>query len=100
MNDVLNQIKASGEMSNVQYNLAAPENIELSADRHLMEQVFINLFSNAVDAMEGKGLLDIRMDAVSAGVQIKITDTGKGIQPEDISKIFDPFLPQRKKARD
>ncbi|MBI5196213.1 MAG: HAMP domain-containing protein [Nitrospirae bacterium] len=98
VHDVLNQMQTSGEMSDVQYNLAAPENIELPADRHLMEQVFINLFINAVDAMEGKGLLDIRMDAVNTGVQIKITDTGRGIQPKDISRIFDPFFTTKEKG--
>ena len=42
INDVLNQMKISGEMLNVKYNLKAPVNIELFADRHLIEQVFIN----------------------------------------------------------
>src|SRR4030066_2269405 len=41
VNEVLNQMKMSGEMLNVQSSLTAPESIELFADRHLMEQVFI-----------------------------------------------------------
>ena len=98
VNDVLNQMKMSGEMLNVQYNLAAPKSIELPADRHLMEQVFINLFSNAVDAMSGMGMLEISIEPVNSSVQIKISDTGKGIMPENISRIFDPFFTTKEKG--
>ena len=91
-------MKMSGEMLNVQSSLTAPESIEIPADRHLMEQVFINLFSNAVDAMSGRGLLEIIMEPVNSSLQIKISDTGKGIMPEDMSRIFDPFFTTKEKG--
>lgn len=98
VNEVLNQMKMSGEMLNVQSSLTAPENIEILADSHLMQQVFINLLSNAVDAMSGRGLLEIIMEPVNSSVQIKISDTGKGIMPENMSRIFDPFFTTKEKG--
>ncbi len=98
ISDVLNQMTASGELADVKYNLKTIKEIEVSADRHLLEQVFINLFSNAVDAMEGKGLLDTEINTMNDSVQIKVSDTGKGILPEDITRIFDPFFTTKEKG--
>jgi nitrogen fixation/metabolism regulation signal transduction histidine kinase len=91
--DVINQMINSGELSHIKFNLDCPEEIELMGDSHLLEQVFINLFSNAMDAMDGRGSLNIAIKKVAASVQIMVNDTGKGIAREDIPRIFDPFLP-------
>jgi two-component system sensor histidine kinase PilS (NtrC family) len=68
--------------------------ITITADPQQLEQVLWNLFINAVDAMEGKGLLDIRAQKDGEGkmVTLVISDTGKGIAAKDIKKIFDPFF--------
>ncbi|MEW6109268.1 MAG: ATP-binding protein [Nitrospirota bacterium] len=96
--EVLNQMEIASEMSDVQFNLRAPEDIEVFADKHLLQQVFINLFNNAVDAMEGKGFLDIGVTVKDDSVSIKISDTGKGIPSRDISRIFDPFFTTKEKG--
>ena len=69
-------------------------NITIAADPQQLEQVLWNLFINAVDAMEGKGLLEIRAHKDDEGkiVTLEVSDTGKGIPPKDIKKIFDPFF--------
>jgi two-component system NtrC family sensor kinase len=56
-----------------------------------LQQVFLNLFLNAKDAMVGGGTLGI---ATSNGdmVSIRVTDTGSGIAPEHIQRIYDPFF--------
>jgi two-component system NtrC family sensor kinase len=68
--------------------------LNVMADRNQLQQVFINLFLNAVEAMPNGGRLVIHTapggDKIS--VIIKITDTGTGIPPENIDKIFDPFF--------
>ncbi len=96
--DVLSQMTASGQMSNIELNLRCAEKIELQGDSHLLEQVFINLFSNAIDAMEGKGSLSIGIDKVGNYIRIKISDTGKGILPENLPRIFDPFFTTKEKG--
>ncbi|MCS7073156.1 MAG: ATP-binding protein, partial [Bacteroidia bacterium] len=55
-------------------------------------QVWINLISNAIQAMEYKGKLTIQMIPLEQSVVIEISDTGPGIPPELQTKIFEPFF--------
>ena len=62
-----------------------------------LQQVFLNLFLNARDAMEPRGVLEIETrcgTTVSGepGVVVEITDSGHGIAPEHLSRIYDPFF--------
>jgi two-component system, sporulation sensor kinase E len=68
---------------------------EVWADEDRLKQVFVNLISNAIQAMPEGGELDI--NAVTDGDLLKIsfTDTGVGIPPEVRKRIFDPFYTTR-----
>ncbi len=55
-----------------------------------LNQVFMNLLSNAIQAMEKNGTIRIKTSTDAANVYVEITDTGKGIQPEKLSRVFDP----------
>ena len=57
-----------------------------------IQQVFMNLLTNAVQAMEGKGKLIISTKAQNGNVVTKISDTGPGIPQKYLTKIFDPFF--------
>ncbi len=57
-----------------------------------IDQVFVNLISNAVQAMEGRGTLVLKTQTESACVTAEITDTGPGIPKDSLTKIFDPFF--------
>ena len=98
INKVLKQMTATGEIADVKYNIAANEDIEILADGLLLEQAFINLFSNAIDAMNGKGSLNIAIDKMETTVNIRISDTGKGVPPENMLKVFDPFFTTKEKG--
>ena len=65
-----------------------------------LQQVFLNLFLNAKDAMAGKGgTLSIRTSNGDA-VQVDISDSGAGIAPEHINKIYDPFFTTKTSPRE
>jgi len=55
-----------------------------------LNQVFMNLFVNAVHAIEDKGILEINTSSDDKHVYIRVADNGKGIAPEIMEKIFDP----------
>ncbi len=100
INKILKQMTASGEMSKVNYKLDVPTaaDIEIFADSLLLEQVFINIISNAIDAMRGEGSLNISVTNEDGSVRIDISDTGVGIPPEVIPRIFDPFFTRKEKG--
>jgi signal transduction histidine kinase len=57
-----------------------------------LNQVFLNLFTNAAQATEGQGKLHIKSWATEEAVHIHVTDNGKGIPQENLTRIFDPFF--------
>jgi two-component system NtrC family sensor kinase len=56
-----------------------------------LTQLFLNICTNASDAMPGGGRLSIAARPDSAAVNVKIRDTGKGIPPEVLDRILEPF---------
>ncbi|MBI5213933.1 MAG: GHKL domain-containing protein [Nitrospirae bacterium] len=74
------------------------EEIKIFADHEQMERVFINLFNNAVDAMNGKGDLIVKIERNKDAIKIKISDTGKGMPPDAVEKIFEPFYTTKDKG--
>lgn len=73
--------------------IEVPEDIELDCVAVQVQQMFMNLLLNARDAMlPGGGMLTVAATADEQYVEISVSDTGKGIAPEDIEKIFQPFF--------
>lgn len=59
---------------------------------HNLQQVFLNLFLNAIQAMPDGGTLTVRSGVVDGNIRIDVKDTGTGIPAENLDKIFDPFF--------
>ncbi|WP_035957813.1 GAF domain-containing sensor histidine kinase [Bryobacter aggregatus] len=65
---------------------------QIKGNQGKMQQVFLNLFLNARDAMEGGGVLTIRSYSDGDVAHIEIADTGAGISADHVDRIFDPFF--------
>jgi two-component system NtrC family sensor kinase len=70
----------------------------IHADETKLKQVFLNIILNAAQAMEGKGKLGISTMAEKKQVKVKIQDTGPGIPPENMGKLFSPFFTTKEKG--
>lgn len=67
----------------------------VEASRAHLQQAFLNISMNAIDAMPNGGELTIQATLVvkqARGISVMFSDTGKGIEPEDLQRIFEPFF--------
>jgi two-component system NtrC family sensor kinase len=74
------------------------EDVVAEADPDQLEQVFINLFHNAVEAMAGTGELKAQIESHEEFITIQVIDTGKGMPPAALEKIFEPFFTTKDKG--
>jgi signal transduction histidine kinase len=73
------------------------DNTTLLVDATNLELTLLNLMKNAIDAMPGGGTLTIRLERTSpTRVSIMVTDTGRGISPELLPRMFEPWVSTKK----
>lgn len=92
--DALNLTRGHVEQQHVVVRLQAPtEPCLLTADRELLRQVVLNLILNALDVMPQGGELDLEIKPVddSGMVELRVADSGPGIAPEILPRLFEPF---------
>jgi signal transduction histidine kinase len=85
-------MRAKAEDQQVKLRLEVPTDLPpVLADRRSMEEVFINLVSNAINYSPDGG--EVTVSGVSHGdyLELRVRDTGIGIDPEELPKIFDKF---------
>ncbi len=95
---VRNQLTLSG--INVEQDFPA-DLPPIRGEKKSLQQVFLNLFINAIQAMLDGGTLMIRAHPSADGhwMVIDVTDTGVGIDPVNLSQIFDPFYTTKQVGR-
>ncbi len=94
---VRNQVMLSGIQVDKEI---PPETPLISGDRKSLQQVFLNLFINAIQAMpDGGGLLIKVHTEDSYWLKIDVADTGPGIEPQHLPHIFDPFYTTKEVGR-
>jgi two-component system, NtrC family, sensor kinase len=78
----------------------SPDLPPILANQGLIQQVLVNILFNARDAMEQGGVLSVAADFESPPwVTIRISDTGTGIKPEDVQKIFTPLFTTKEEGK-
>lgn len=81
---LLKSVEVERKLGNIPTVICSPSQVN---------QVFLNLVTNAAQAMEGaQGTITLSSRTEDGGVVVEVADTGKGIAPENLQKIFDPFF--------
>jgi len=106
INLVLNEVIALLEQQSIFHNISiikdeSPSIPLVEVDVGQIQEVFMNLILNAAQAMDGSGTLTAitRLVNDATSVEIEIRDTGPGIPPEKIDKIFEPFYTTKEIGR-
>jgi signal transduction histidine kinase len=100
LNDVLALLEHQFKLHKVQVSksLSAPPALVRGVE-YKLQQVFLNLFLNARDAMPRGGWLTLASSVDDGEVIVEVADTGVGIPTEHISRIYDPFFTTKPEGR-
>lgn len=95
--ETLSLVKAQLRVKNIEFVSQFQKDLpRIKVNKNQLQQVIINLCNNAVDSMPNGGKITISTNSINENdknfVMIKVSDTGKGISKDDISKIFEPFF--------
>ena len=95
----INFIRPQAHDQKIEVELVECEpSIEISADQGRLEQVLLNLFINAIDAMPAGGRILVSAIEQGSQVLLKITDTGTGIPKKLADKVLDPYFSTKTKG--
>ncbi len=93
INDVYSLLEHQFEVGRIKVRRElAQEPLLVLGIEHQLQQVFLNLFLNARDAMPRGGWLTVSTRTDGSGVIAEVADTGSGIPPEQLARIYDPFF--------
>ncbi len=83
---------------NIHFMISGSDAINLAIDAQLMKAALLNLFVNAIQAMPMGGVLTVEIKKECSWIIIMVDDTGIGIAPENLAKIFSPFFTTKEKG--
>ena len=99
LDEVERLVSAEAKASGIEIETAVAEELPpVHGDRELLQQVFLNLVQNAEEAMPRGGRLRVEASRTEDGVEIVVADSGVGIEPEMLEKIFDLYVTTKKKG--
>jgi two-component system NtrC family sensor kinase len=101
LDEILILVKKQLQENSIRLSPSFAEGLgKIHASRNQLRQVFLNMLSNARDAMPDGGTLTVQTAVRGDEILIKISDTGTGIKEEDINKIFDAFFTTKDNVKD
>ena len=92
LKETLSLVSNEARIQKIELMTQIPQDPEwISCIAGLLQQAFLNLFLNAINAMSEGGILSTQLGHSKDEVWVRIADSGEGILKEDLDKIFDPF---------
>jgi len=76
----------------VEIRMEVPDELMVLADKQQLQQVFLNLIKNGAEAIKDEGSISISARRARGALEISVSDTGEGMDPEMLPKIFNPFF--------
>jgi C4-dicarboxylate-specific signal transduction histidine kinase len=99
VNYMIDYIKRrAGKKVNIILNTGGETDIPAMISPPLFDWVIENLLKNALDAIEGKGSVEVHIKDTTTQVLIDVTDTGKGISKNNVAKVFEPGFTTKKRG--
>jgi signal transduction histidine kinase len=99
--DTVQQFQLQAGERGVALDIRAPQELPLAyGDIGLIERVLRNLIENALRYTPAGGSVTVLLHRAPDGIGVEVTDTGRGIDPEDLPRIFDGFYRGEKSRRD
>jgi PAS domain S-box-containing protein len=95
VHDVIAMLRGAGKLRRVTVvTEVGPEPLTVTVNRTRIEQILVNLVVNAVDAIGDDGTITVAVHPSADGKRVvcEVCDTGSGIAPDDMPKIFQPFF--------
>lgn len=92
INDILTLLDYRVKKQSINSQTEIPDDIEVWGELDKLQQVFLNIISNAIDAMPEGGTLKVEAERKENNIVIRISDTGIGIKNEHLTRIFEPFF--------
>jgi PAS domain S-box-containing protein len=93
VNEVLELVKHKSRYDKVEIGIDCRADLpSVAGDAAALRQVFLNLVLNAVQAIDGSGLVEISTAIEGNEVVVRVRDTGSGIAPETLDQIWNPFF--------
>ena len=71
----------------------------IASDQAQLQQVFLNLLTNAIDAIEKNGRIEVVSKQADGRIQVDITDNGPGIPPDQQKRVFEPFYTTKQTSK-
>jgi signal transduction histidine kinase len=97
--DVADVVRPQAEQSGCQVVVALDDPATVQADRPMLRQALLNLALNAIEAMPDGGTLSFRARRIGdAQVELEVADTGVGIAPEHLARVFDLYFTTREQG--
>lgn len=99
LQDILDVVRPQAEQEGIAVEMEANDRVAIQVDRAMVRQALLNLALNAIEAMPSGGTLALRARSVEdQQVQIDVVDTGIGIKPEHLGRVFDLYFTTREQG--